>query len=373
MAVKSEKHKTGYVYNLTANDFMIRKNGCIVLHKPSRNNDYSVGSIHESNHCGLFKIIPPIDRHISGKVSIEFLSTGSKLTVTQCAVKNGLIKDPDIWKVLIGKIYKTNTSGKLQIISLHSKVNGMYRFNVRFLDSGYETDAAINKILIGKVADHSKFRSPEPGEIFTSNQYGEFVIVKYIGKIAHDREYKIRFLNTGYERNAALSNIYHGEVKDPTGYVEKSPNKLQEERRKNTFSMHKWKRDPYKITVCGVGYLGETYYDFMMNDSTLYEKLYKRWRLMLRRCYNENDSGYHNYGEIGISVDKRWYNLSNYLNDVVTLPGFDRDMVVTGELQLDKDKLQKDRDPSEKVYSKDTCCWLTTKENNSFNMIKSLS
>lgn len=367
MPVKSKKYKTGYVYNLENKDFIVSKNNCIVVHRLSNTTDYSIGSIHDSNHYGLFKIIENPANN-PGKRVIEFIKTGSRLIVKTTEIKTGMIKDPDIWKVLIGKEYETNTSGKLVITSLHSKENGIYRFNVKF-SSGYETHASINKILAGKVSDHSKFRDPEEKQIFTSNTSGDFEIIKFIGKKHHDKLYKIRFLDSGYEKNAYLANIYKGEVKDDSrSDIIKSPTRFQDAYLLNISSTHNWKRDANKISVAGIGYLGETYYDFMKNDPALYDKLYKRWKAMINRCYNSKSSSYNKYGKLGISVDKRWHNLSNYLNDVTKLPSFNRDDVITGKLQLDKDKLQKNKPISEKIYSKDTCIWLTIKENNSHNI-----
>lgn len=89
---------------------------------------------------------------------------------------------------------------------------------------------------------------------------------------------------------------------------------------------------------------------------------------MIGRCYDPSDYNYRMYGKLGLTVDKKWFSLSNYIKDVKKLDGFNRDKVVSGQLQLDKDKLQIGKLKHEKVYSNDTCCWLTPKENNPYNI-----
>ena len=89
---------------------------------------------------------------------------------------------------------------------------------------------------------------------------------------------------------------------------------------------------------------------------------------MIYRCYKETDPNYPNYGAIGITVDDRWHNFSNFIEGVMHLPGFDRDDIVYNRLQLDKDMLQKDIFKRDKIYSKETCCWLNAIDNNAINV-----
>jgi hypothetical protein len=44
--------------------------------------------------------------------------------------------------------------------------------------------------------------------------------------------------------------------------------------------------------------------------------LYQVWRGMMKRCYNENATGYHNYGGRGIKVCPRWHNFWNFAKDL---------------------------------------------------------
>ena len=49
-----------------------------------------------------------------------------------------------------------------------------------------------------------------------------------------------------------------------------------------------------------------------------------------------------------------------YFKDVQKIQGFDRNAVIHGRLSLDKDKLQ--IYASKKIYSKETCVWISMKE-----------
>ena len=50
------------------------------------------------------------------------------------------------------------------------------------------------------------------GKIFSSRQYGDFKVGEYLGK----SRYKIKFIDTGYETEAYRQNINNGAVKDQT-------------------------------------------------------------------------------------------------------------------------------------------------------------
>ena len=48
------------------------------------------------------------------------------------------------------------------------------------------------------------------------------------------------------------------------------------------------------------------------------------------------------------------------------MPGWDLKLFMSREIFLDKDKFQLNLPKSERVYSPETCCWLSFAENNSF-------
>ena len=89
--------------------------------------------------------------------------------------------------------------------------------------------------------------------------------------------------------------------------------------------------------------------------------VYQKWVHMLYRCYNE---GYHktkngkNY--IGCTVCERWLTLSNFVDDVPKIDGYDEERFLNGELELDKDKKN---DTDDKSYCFNFCTWLPKPEN----------
>lgn len=83
-------------------------------------------------------------------------------------------------------------------------------------------------------------------------------------------------------------------------------------------------------------------------------KYARLWESMITRVYSKKDKAY-----IGVKIEEDWALLSNFLNDVTSFKGYDK--VVSDGWVLDKDILSGD----EKVYSKDTCCFVPP-EINSF-------
>jgi len=110
-------------------------------------------------------------------------------------------------------------------------------------------------------------------------------------------------------------------------------------------------RDNYSKTVCGVGYLG----DFDKNlEYALSAR--KTWSKMITRCYstNINDSGM-SYADAHVST--RWHSFENFLRDISMIENFEK-WEKDSSMELDKDKISKS-----KVYSLDTCVFLTRAEN----------
>ena len=274
---------TKYPYGLTAKDFLVYNNGRIVLHRISKD-DFSIDTIHDSLHFGLYKILDIFyDKHKNKIFTIEFIKTGYITMAAYSAIKYGKVKDNMLYKVFIGKIY-SNNSGKLFKIISYQGLNkdNRYIFEVEFIESGEIVSTDIYQISIGKVRDPA------------------LIIDNKIFK--------------------------HGDLE---------------------YNKSIRKKDP-----------------------ELYRSLQHRWDSMLDRCYNKYNNSYYRYGKTGVYVCERWHIFSNYLHDVVTLSGYDRNKIVSGEIQLDKDKLQYNL--TKKVYSPETCCWLTIDDNNPFNMKKEI-
>lgn len=193
----------------------------------------------------------------------------------------------------------------------------------------------IEKILdaLSKYNDSTDHNHIAPRILTMQNRQGSyFRIIKHLGfpRSSKERMFRIRFLESGFEMDVAETRLNDGRM-----------------------------RDPYVITYSGVGCLGDTHYrkEMMKKDRKLYRVLLNRWGLMISRCYCKTDLSYRIYGAVGVRVCDRWLSFANYLHDVQLIDGFDRDKIITNEISLDKDILQPDVE--NKVYSKDTCLWVT--------------
>jgi len=164
------------------------------------------------------------------------------------------------------------------------------------------------------------------GKIVESVRNGRWNIIgrSYI-KIGHSYGYICDNLNTGTVKICSKSQI-------KKGYI----------------------RDEFYPHIYGVGYTGG-----IKNPSSHF--LYVRWEGMLNRCYNKSHIYYRLYGGDNVTVNKRWHNFTNFVNDSYKIDGYNKDKIINNELQLDKDKKQ--LKSHNKIYSKDTCTWLTSCEN----------
>lgn len=162
---------------------------------------------------------------------------------------------------------------------------------------------------------------------FKNNAGQEYEVVSRRGKrLNGSMTYLIRFTKTGYERVIEKVETQRGKIKD--------------------------RLEP---SVCGIGILGEV----KMVD---YKKEYTTWSGMLERCYDKGYHSYHNYGGKGYTVHEDWHLFTNFLRDIEKIDGFDRERYNSNLLHLDKDKKQNNEEL--KVYSLDTCSFLTIAENN---------
>ena len=87
--------------------------------------------------------------------------------------------------------------------------------------------------------------------------------------------------------------------------------------------------------------------------------LYQVWYDMNKRCNNPNSTAYYYYGAVGITVCPEWHwdnpnGLANFVDDMY--PTYKKGY------KLDKDIKAIKGQP--KTYSKLTCCWVTTTDNN---------
>lgn len=91
------------------------------------------------------------------------------------------------------------------------------------------------------------------------------------------------------------------------------------------------------------------------------KRVYRKWTSMLQRCYNKN---FHKtkYGKtyIGCTVCERWLTLSNFVEDVPKIDGYDEERFINGELELDKDINSNGKN---KCYIAEECTFVTRLDN----------
>lgn len=149
------------------------------------------------------------------------------------------------------------------------------------------------------------------GDTYSTNNYGDLVIVEYF----NHKRVKVRFKDTGSELFAAAGHIKEGHVKDPI-----------------------------KPSVYGVGFIGVGLYKAKIQGKMT--KSYKAWTAMLQRCYDKKAKSYERYALLGVSVHDDWLNFQNFAEF------YDRNF--REGFQLDKDL----RMYGSNIYSSQTCCYV---------------
>lgn len=80
---------------------------------------------------------------------------------------------------------------------------------------------------------------------------------------------------------------------------------------------------------------------------------------MIYRCYSNTHPSYKFYGERGVTVSDEWHCYDNFRSDIEDLDGYDEGLFYKNKLELDKDGMDKEA----KIYSKETCRWVSREEN----------
>lgn len=155
-------------------------------------------------------------------------------------------------------------------------------------------------------------------KIFKTKNYG---LVEVVGEGSKYNYLKVRFFNTGHIDEFRKDAVEKGEI-----------------------------RDKYAVTLCGVGIIGD------IKTRGKYKPYYTVWRNMIMRCYSGKQPSYQH-----VEVCERWKTFEYFYHDVPCIPGWNEQEFLNNKLSLDKDCKQ--RFLQEKVYSLETCMWLSWHEN----------
>lgn len=230
------------------------------------------------------------------------------------------------------EIFKSNRYGDAVVLEyLENK-----KVKIKFLNSGYEDIFHITSLQRGEFRDKS-VSLPQPprkdrkvGDVIPSNNFGDMIVLSLEGKRCI-----VQFIETGTTVEVYTDNAYSGKVKDK-----------------------------YARICYGHGWVGDfkrLYY---------WKQAMQLWRNMLKRCYCEKDpKGYFGKYDIPVTVSERWLCFSNFLEDLPSLPNFDKWLLGHKEgntkYNLDKDlKVE-----GNKVYCKELCQFVTEYENKSAGAI----
>lgn len=88
-------------------------------------------------------------------------------------------------------------------------------------------------------------------------------------------------------------------------------------------------------------------------------KLSKVKKNIIQRTENPNDPSFSLYGARGVRICSRWRNFNKFVEDVVTIDGYDDNLLLQGKIALDKDIKG-----TGFIYDKSNCYWVSLSENN---------
>ena len=222
----------------------------------------------------------------------------------------------------MNKTFTSNNYGDFEVVDYISCGN----VTVVFKNTGVELKTNTTSIISGNIRDPSitKFagdrrstkRCKHLGNIYTSNNYGDYVVVEALD----DSKVRVNFLNTGNSEVINRGQISSGLVRDSSEDVVRKS--------KTNNIIHK------------VGNKGE--------DKNLVKenfRIYQTWCSMLQRCYSPKTE-YMKRNYEGCTVSENFKYFPYFCDWYNSQTGFSN-----GDWQLDKDILFK----GNKLYSEDTC------------------
>jgi len=177
----------------------------------------------------------------------------------------------------------------------------------------------MRKYEINHMLENKNDRQKYIGKILESNNCGKFKILG-VYDIAENgsKNYVVEFVDTKYQTVATYLQIRNLRIKDN-----------------------------YYPSVYNIGYIGD--YEGKVSKN----KYYTIWHSMIQRCYGSKDKlkTYNN-----VKISKEWHNFTNFANDIEKLIGYDNIAKYPNiKFELDKDILS---DKNNKIYSKETCCFI---------------
>lgn len=142
--------------------------------------------------------------------------------------------------------------------------------------------------------------------------------------------------------------IYSATCKNCGTVVEKP---LFDLKRNNTYCRHKNNTNiSNKVNDMPAGWI---------TTNSLNDRIYHMWKAMWARTTQKYWDKYPTY--IGTTVDESWRYLSNFVNDIKALSGYDQWAIAENRsMMFDKDTLVE----GNKHYSKDTCCFISHADSN---------
>ena len=235
------------------------------------------------------------------------------------------------------KIYESNSCGKFKIIeNLGRDKRSRLFVRIKFLKTNTIKDVRYDIAMDGKVKDD--LYDIDFNKVYKSNYYGTYNIISYVGRTRNHDSHKvvrIKFHNTGYECNVLLRLAKIGNVKDDTV--------------------------PYCDRECIIDY------DY---SNTIVNILKERWKSMMYRCYNANCDSYKYYGGIGVSVCEYWHNVDNFISSMPGIPNYFNFFGDPVRYHLDKDYLQMNIPKKDRIYSPQTCVFLSIVDNSNLALLE---
>ena len=162
------------------------------------------------------------------------------------------------------------------------------------------------------------------GKTFSSNNFGDFIVVDYVSS----KNITVEFIATGYQTKTTTKEINQGKI-----------------------------TDRLKPSVFGVGVIGNKY---PINENGNINYIYKVWNNILNRCYNEKARlKYKAYSDCSTSDNFKCYEY--FYEWFVSQKGCDE------RFEIDKDLLVK----GNRIYSENTCILLPKEINLALSVKKS--